>query len=111
MKYTITDVDGNHVARVLTYKEVEDLCKEQGYEILSNFDNQVVVEREEQDTPKGRYQAACKQASEESKREECTKHVNARITLRDGVPTIIGYALSDWYDGSTVKSYTNGKEH
>lgn len=62
-----------------------------------------------------RFADACAKAHAQSVKNDCTVHVSARLgipTGMDGVPTapvVIGYTLSDWYDDSVVRSYTNGR--
>lgn len=53
---------------------------------------------------------ACSRASINSA-EGCTVHVCAVLRIVDGTPNITGYTVSDWYDGSVVCAYTNGKRH
>lgn len=53
---------------------------------------------------------ACSRASIKSA-EGCTVHVCAVLRVVDSIPTITEYIVSDWYDGSVVRSYTNGKRH
>lgn len=41
----------------------------------------------------------------------CALHINAILGRdSDGVPSITGYALSDWHGGETVATYINGHE-
>ena len=55
------------------------------------------------------YQTALATASKESADEQCTKHVNAVLGKDEhGDPKIVGYKTDDWYDGSTVATFTNG---
>lgn len=64
------------------------------------------------DVIKEKFEMACYSAAEKSKIEDCTIHVNAVVHVVYGTPTIVGFRVSDWYcDGSTVKSYSFGREH
>jgi hypothetical protein len=63
------------------------------------------------------YQEACDEARYVSKSEHCTKHVNATLIKpasgRTGVEPKLdenGYTVSNWYDGSTVASFSAGAE-
>lgn len=65
------------------------------------------------------FKEACALAKARSKEHGCVQHVNATLRLceemtndleMDYVPRIIGFEVSDWYGGSTVKSYNCGKE-
>lgn len=53
-------------------------------------------------------------AIERSKMYTCTVHVNAslRLVVIDGKEQVVvpfnEFGTSDWYDGTTVKTYTNG---
>jgi hypothetical protein len=55
-----------------------------------------------------KYLEACRKAQDLSGIHECTKHVNAVVELNGDEPVIDGYTVSDWTDGSTVCSYTDG---
>jgi hypothetical protein len=60
------------------------------------------------------YREACEQAKILSQ-DGCVRHVNAVLQLPSEFsevddPWIEGYEVSDWTDGSTVKSFCNGKE-
>ncbi len=57
-----------------------------------------------------RYLDACRKAKDLSAIHECTKHVNASIEVEGDEPIIGGYTVSDWMDGSTLRSFTNGQE-
>jgi hypothetical protein len=60
------------------------------------------------------FKEACEYAKQESKKQECTKHVCAIISRgqgAEGQPYIQGYRVDDWHDGTTVRTYTNGEEH
>ena len=55
---------------------------------------------------------ACARAREQSKRDECTLHVSACCAVVDGCPVIVAFTIGDWYtDGSTLTTFTNGREH
>lgn len=59
------------------------------------------------------YQTALALAKLRSEEARCTQHVNAVIptTIPAGEePKIAGYVISDWCDGTTVKSFYNGRE-
>lgn len=51
---------------------------------------------------------ACQARSEEF---QCTCYVNAVLSLggTDKTPYISEYDVADWFDGSTVARFTNGK--
>lgn len=55
-----------------------------------------------------RYKEACKKAEDRSRMYACTVHVNAQVGLLDGEPVIHHFGVSDWYDGSTLATYTGG---
>ena len=38
----------------------------------------------------------------------CVVHLNARISLINGYPQIVGYALSDWSSEATVATFVDG---
>lgn len=57
------------------------------------------------------YHNMCKEARDESRRDGCTKHVNAHVGIVDGAPAITGFSISDWYDGSTIATFTDGEKH
>jgi hypothetical protein len=57
-------------------------------------------------------QAARAQAIKVSKEEQCGQHINAHVgrhATRDEY-VVTGYSVSDWFDGSTVESYSNGEK-
>ena len=56
------------------------------------------------------YEDAIKKAFRTSRDESCVQHVNAILSdpTESEPPVILGYRVSDWFDGSTVLSYTNG---
>lgn len=57
------------------------------------------------------FQAAVDHAKAESDREDCSQHVNAHVELVEGVPTITGFQVSDWFvDGCTLMSFQSGRE-
>ena len=39
-----------------------------------------------------------------------TYHVYAMLHVRQGVPTITGFAVNEWMDGATLASFSNGRE-
>lgn len=55
-----------------------------------------------------RYKDACTKAENRSRMYACTVHVNAQVGLLDGNPVIHHFSASDWYDGSTLATYTDG---
>lgn len=57
------------------------------------------------------YKLACERAASESRNAHCTKHVNPMVALLNGTPYITGFEVSDWYEPSTLATYTNGREH
>jgi hypothetical protein len=56
---------------------------------------------------------ACAIAVERSETYGCTVHVNAVLSkaLDETGSVVRGYQIDDWYDGSTVRTYTDGKIH
>lgn len=54
------------------------------------------------------FKIACENAEANSK--DCTQHVNAIVTAHP-FPHISGFFVSDWHDGTTVKTYSFGQEH
>lgn len=40
----------------------------------------------------------------------CAYHVNAILVVIAGHPMISGYTISDWYDGTTLATFSNGRE-
>ena len=56
-----------------------------------------------------RYKEACKKAEDRSRMYASTVHVNAQVGLLDGEPVIHQFSVTDWYDGSTLATYTEGK--
>ena len=55
------------------------------------------------------YSTALQKAKEVSAEEQCTQHVNAVLGKdANGTPVIVGYKTDDWYDGSTVATFTDG---
>lgn len=65
------------------------------------------------------YQTALALAKLRSEEARCVQHVNAVIAQVEHMnnsleivrePRIVGYTIDDWADGSTVKSFSDGKE-
>jgi hypothetical protein len=56
-----------------------------------------------------RYKMTCERASARSREFACTVHVYAIVTDINGLPLVTGYGISDWYDGSTVRTYVDGR--
>lgn len=56
-----------------------------------------------------RFNEACEKAKARSLEFACTVHVYAIIERRNSLPCITGFGVSDWYDGATVSTYTNGR--
>lgn len=54
------------------------------------------------------FKTACENAQFHSK--DCTQHVNAVLSTFP-FPTISHFVVSDWHDGTTVKTYSFGQEH
>jgi hypothetical protein len=40
----------------------------------------------------------------------CCYHVNCVIAIVNGQPSVVDYTISDWSDGTTVATFSNGKE-
>jgi hypothetical protein len=56
------------------------------------------------------FQLACTGALLQSEKDGCVQHVCAVITVVDGCPAITGYQVSDWFDTSTIRSFSCGRE-
>ena len=57
---------------------------------------------------------AMARACQESTDEDCTRHVYARLAVVSdgstyGLPTIVGFGVSDWTDDATVASWSRGQ--
>jgi hypothetical protein len=75
--------------------------------------NEMRVALNQQEEVARMYAASVVQAQQRTLTEEykgCTVHVNALVQLRDGVPQIVGFSVSDWSGDNTVGSYCNGHE-
>lgn len=59
------------------------------------------------------YEVALDAAADKSRADDCTVHVCAvlRMPTSGREPSIAGYRLSDWLDGTTVVTYTSGRRH
>jgi hypothetical protein len=55
-----------------------------------------------------KFKNACENAQKAS--EDCTQHVNAVLSTFP-FPAISHFVISDWHDGTTVKTYSFGREH
>ncbi len=40
----------------------------------------------------------------------CAYHVCAVMEVCNGVPVVTGFTLSDWMDGTTLATFSNGRE-
>lgn len=51
-------------------------------------------------------------AIEQSARFGCVQHINAAVTFCTSTGTVLNtnFKVEDWYDGSTVVSFENGRE-
>lgn len=61
------------------------------------------------------YLEACNVAQDQSKTHQCTQYVTCEVLKASAArpePTInpTGYRVDDFYDGSVVAQYTNGRE-
>lgn len=56
-----------------------------------------------------RFTKACLRAELKSRESGCTVHVSAQLAMRCGIPAVVSYRMSDWYDDSVVRSYCNGR--
>ena len=58
-----------------------------------------------------KYQEACRKAKDLSAIHGCVQHVNAVLDVdNEGTPCVEGFTVSDWSDGTTMKSYSDGEE-
>lgn len=53
--------------------------------------------------------AAARNRSLQPEYSGCSVHICCRIALVDSWPTITGFALSHWFDTSTVATYVDGE--
>lgn len=56
------------------------------------------------------FENACATAQVRSQLFQSVIHVNSILEVVRGVPMITMFVISDYCDGSTVKTYSNGKE-
>lgn len=55
--------------------------------------------------------AACDRAKEYSAKNDCARHVNARINITISNLLTVDFVGDDWYDtNSTVRTFVSGKE-
>jgi hypothetical protein len=53
---------------------------------------------------------ACRKATTISAHDKCVEHVNADLGVTlDGTPYIRGFVVTNWFDGSTVASFSQGE--
>ena len=57
------------------------------------------------------YLQACLHAQLKSAENKCTIRVCAVLGMVGDTPAIVSYILLDWFDGSVVCNYTEGKRH
>lgn len=56
------------------------------------------------------FEAAKQRAMEQSKEHGCVQHVNAILEVHGSLPVITGFTVSDWHDGSTLITFSDGEE-
>lgn len=56
-----------------------------------------------------KFNETCEKAKARSLEFACTVHVYAILGREQGIPAVIGFGVSDWYDGATVATYTDGR--
>jgi hypothetical protein len=59
---------------------------------------------------KQEYESVLARAKERSRTQACTLHVNAQVSVREGLPSVVHLVITDWYSSeATVATYSHGE--